>query len=166
MLPSLTPRTLSEATANLSSERLEEFLKAHLQQQNVHNLSKIISTMFQLYLFCMKCLEIRQKIFLFSGKFDYPSYTTHFVNTFFLRTLERGIRSPFIVQETKHLPRVDNVCDDDLLAGVMRTSTYEHERLTLQSQVSKKNANVNEASSKENSKAKQDDSKLVTAVKS
>ena len=48
----------------------------------------------------------------------------------------------------------------------MRTSTYEHERLTLQSQVSKKNANVNEASSKENSKAKQDDSKLVTAVKS
>ena len=114
----------------------------------------------------MKCLEIRQKIFLFSGKFDYLSYTTHFVNTFFLRTLERGIRSPFIVQETKHLPRVDNVCDDHLLAGVMRTSTYEHERLTLQSQVSKKNANVNEASSKENSKAKQDDSKLVTAVKS
>ena len=107
MLPSLTPRTLSEATANLSSERLEEFLKAHFQQQNVHNLSKIISTMFQLYLFCMKCLEIRQKIFLFSGKFDYLSYTTHFVNTFFLRTLERGIRSPFIVQETKHLPRVD-----------------------------------------------------------
>ena len=122
--------------------------------------------MFQLYLFCMKCLEIRQKFFLFSGKFDYLSYTPHFVNTFFLRTLERGIRSPFIVQETKHLPRVDNVCDDDLLAGVMRTSTYEHERLTLQSQVSKKNANVNEASSKENSKAKQDDSKLVTAVKS
>ena len=105
-------------------------------------------------------------MFLFSGKFDYLSYTPHFVNKFFLRTLERGIRIPFIAQKAKHLPSEDNACDEDLLAGVMRTSTYEHERSTLQSQVSKKIAKKHEANSKENRKAKQDDSKIVKAVKS
>ena len=134
VLPSLTPRTLSEATANLSSERLEQFFKAHFPQQNAHDLSNIISTMFQLYSFVVRCLEIRQKMFLFSGKFDYLSYTPQFVNKFFLRTLERGIRSLFIVQKIKHLPSADKVCDEDLLAGVMRTSTYENVRSTLQSQ--------------------------------
>ena len=105
---------------------------------------------------------------MFSGKPDALSYTPQFVNKLFLRTLERGIKSPFIVEEIKHLLRADSVCDENLLAAVMRASTYEHERSTLQSQGSKKIAKVHEASSKENPKAKPDDSvsKLVAAVES
>ena len=120
------------------------------------------------YSFVMKCLEIRQKILLFSGKPDDLSYTPQFINKFFLRTLERGVRSPFIFPGIKHLLKADNVCDEDLLAAVMRASTYEHERSTLQSRASKKIVKVHEVSSKANSKAKQDDSvsKLVTAIES
>ena len=91
-----------------------------------------------------------------------------FVNKLFLRNVERGIRNPFIVQEIEHLLMADHVCDEDLLATVIRTSTNEHEEPTLQYQTSMKIAKVHEASSKENSKNKQDDfvSKLVTAVES
>ena len=80
-----------------------------------------------------------------------------------MRTLKRGIRSPFIDHEIKHLLRTDDVCDEVLLAAVMMSSTNEYE---AQSQASKEFAKVYEASSKENSKAKQDDSvsKLVTVV--
>ena len=95
----------------------------------------------------MRCLEIRQNILFFSGKLDDLSYTPQFVNKVFLRTLERGIRSLFIVQEIKHALKADNVCDEDLVAAVMRASTYENERPTLQSQASKKIAKVHEAGS-------------------
>ena len=113
----------------------------------------------------MRYLENRLRIILFFGK---PDDTQHFVNKLFLRTLERETISPLIDQEIKHLPRAGNVCDEDLLAAVIRVSTYEHERSTLSLQASKKIAKVDEASSKENFKAKQDYSvlKLVTAVQS
>ena len=58
-----------------------------------------------------------------SGKPDDKRYTPQF----FLRTPERGIRSPFIDQEIKHLLRADNVCAEDLLAAVMGSSTNEYE---------------------------------------
>ena len=69
--------------------------------------------------FVMRCLEIEQKILLFSGKPHDLCYTTQFVNKRFLRTLEKKIRSNFITQDIKHLQRVD-VCDEDLLATVIR----------------------------------------------
>ena len=51
------------------------------------------------YSFVMRYLEIGEKILLFSGKPDDLSFTPHFVNKLFLRTLERRIRSSF-----KHKP--------------------------------------------------------------
>ena len=89
--------------------------------------------------FVMRCMGIRQKTLLFSGKPYGLSYTPQFINNLFLRTLERRIKSPFIFQLIKHLLRADNVCDKDLLAAVITASTYEHESLTFQSQAFKKN---------------------------
>ena len=83
------------------------------------------------YPFVMRYFELGKKSFCSrSGKSDDKSYTPQFVNKLFLRTLERGIRSPFIAKEIKHLLREDNVCDEDLLVAVMRASTYEYERST------------------------------------
>ena len=145
----------------------------HFQQQNGHDLCSTVSAILQfheetVYSFVIRCLESRQKILFFSGKPDDLNYTPQFVSKLFLRTLEKGIKSPFIAQEIKHLLRADNVCGQNLLAAVMRASTYEHERTTLQPQGSKKISKVHEASSNENSKAKQDGSvsKLVTVVES
>lgn len=75
---------------------------------------------------------------MFSGKSDDLNYTPQYVNKFFLKTLEGGIRNPFIFQEIKHHLRADNTCDEDLLAAVIEASTYEHEKPTLKSQASKK----------------------------
>ena len=161
MSPSVTLRTVLGTTSR-------QFLEANFQQQNARGLCNTMSAILQfhketVYSFVMRCLGIRQKMILFSGKPYDLSYTPRFLNKFFLRTLERQIRIPFINQKIKHLLRADNVCDEDLLVAVMRASTYENERSDLQSRTSKKISKVHEASSssKENSV-----SKLVTAIES
>ena len=129
MSPSQTLQTVSETTSNLYLQRLEQVFEAHFQQQNAHDLCNIMSAIIQfleetVYYFVLRCLEKRLKILLFSGK---PDDTPHFINKSFLRTLGREIKSLFIVPEIKHLPRAGNVCNEDLLAVVMRASTYEHQ---------------------------------------
>lgn len=84
------------------------------------DLCSTISTILQfleetVYSFAMRCLKIRQKILLFSGKPDNLNYTPQLVNKRFLKTLKKETRSPFIVQKIKHLLKADDVCDEDLL---------------------------------------------------
>lgn len=173
MIPGLKLRTVLETTSNLSLERLKRFLESHYQQKNAHDLCNTLTNMLQFpeesaYDFVMRCLELRQKILLVSDKSGDLSYSPVFVNKLFLRTLERGIQNPFVVQEIRPMLRSDEVCDEKLLAAIIKASAYEKERAQLQAQAPRKTqtAKVHEASFDKS--GKQDDTltKLMSAVDS
>ena len=65
----------------------------------------------------MQGLEVCQKIILVSEKSCNSSYLSGFINQLFLRTIERSVSNPFVVQETESLLS-QNVCDEALLAAV------------------------------------------------
>ena len=50
----------------------------------------------------------------------------------FVRTLERGVSNLFVVQGIKPLLRSENVCDEALLAAIIKASASEKERTMLQ----------------------------------
>ena len=80
------------------------------------------------YPFVMRCLEVRQKIFLVSEKSCDLSYSRGFINKLFLRTVERSVSNPFVIQKIKPLLRFENVCDEALLAAIIKASASEKER--------------------------------------
>ena len=77
------------------------------------------------YAFVMRCLEVCQKILLVSEKSCDLSYSPGFINKMFLRTIERRASNPFVVQEIKPLLRSENVCDEALLAGIIKAFSSE-----------------------------------------
>ena len=175
MVPGLTLRTVLETTPNLTLDRLTQFLEAQYEQKNAHELCNTMTNMLQfpeesVYTFVMRCLEVRQKILLVSEKSCDLSYSPGFINKLFLRTIERGVSHLFVVQEIKSLLRSENVCDEVLLAAIVKASASEKERSMLQAaaQTPKKVVRVHETNSRqEEAKSKQHDdsiSKLVSAV--
>ena len=132
MVPGLTLRTVLETTPNLTLDRLTQFLEAHYEQKNAHDLCNTMTNMLQfpeesVYAFVMRCLEVRQKVLLVSKKSCDLSYSSGFINKLFLRTIERGVSNPFVVQEIKPLLRSENVCDEALLAAIIKASASEKE---------------------------------------
>ena len=93
MVPGLTLRTVLETTPNLTLDRLTQFLEAHDEQKNAHDLCNTMTNMLQfpeesVYAFVMRCLEVRQKVLLVSKKSCDLSYSSGFINKLFLRTIE------------------------------------------------------------------------------
>ena len=122
------------------------------------------------YPFVKRCLEVRQKIFLVSEKSCDLSYSRGFINKLFLRIVERSVSNPFVIQEIKPLLRSENVCDEALLAAIIKASASEKEMsmLPTDAQTPKKVVRVDETNSRqEGAKSKQHDgsiSKLVSAI--
>ena len=83
------------------------------------------------YTFVMRCLEVRQKIFLVSEKSCDLSYSRGFINKLFLRTVERSVSNPFVIQKIKPLLRFENVFDEALLAAIIKASASEKETSML-----------------------------------
>ena len=176
MVPGLTLRTVLETISNLTLDRLTQFLEAHYEQKNAHDLCNTKTNMLlqfleqSVYAFVMQCLEVCQKILLVSAKSCDLSYSPGFINKLFLRAIERGVSNPFVVQEIKPLSRSENVCDEALLAAIIKAYASEKERSMLQAvaQTPKKVVRVHETNSRlEVAKSEQhDDSipKLVSAV--
>ena len=132
------------------------------EQKNVHDLCNAMTNILQLpekavFTFVMRCLEVPQKILLVSKKSLDLSYSPGFMNKLFLRTIERGVSNPFLVQEIKPLLLSDNVCDEALLAAIFKTSPSEKERSMLQAgQTPKKMVRFHETNTKpEEAKSKQ-----------
>ena len=99
MVSGLTLRTVLETTPNLTLDRSTEFLEAHYEQKNGHDLCNTITNMLHFpkesgYTFVMRCLELCQKILLVSEKSCELSYSPGFINKLFLR-FERGASNPF-----------------------------------------------------------------------
>ena len=89
----LTLRTVLETTPNFKLDRLTQFLEAHYELKNVHDLWNTMTTILQfpeksVHTFVMRCLEVRQKIFIFSEKPCDLSYFPGIINKLFLRTIK------------------------------------------------------------------------------
>ena len=92
-VPGLTLHTVLETTPNLTHDRLTQFLEAHFEKKNAHDLCKTVANMLQflneiVYTFVMRCLEVHQKILPVSEKSCDLSYSSGFINKLFLRTIE------------------------------------------------------------------------------
>ena len=64
MVPGLTLRTVLETTPNLTLDQLTQFLEAHYEQKNAHDLFNRMTNMLQfpdesVYTFVMRYLEVR-----------------------------------------------------------------------------------------------------------
>ena len=84
----------------------------------------------------------------------------------FLRTLERGIISQYVVQEIRHLLKSSSTTDEELISAVTKASALEKERSNFQSR-NKKQVKVFELSSGPHSGSVSKEStitKLVSAV--
>ena len=53
------------------------------------------------YQFVIRCLEIIQKVIIASKQSDKVTYDSNLLQQLFLRTLKRGIASPYILSEIK-----------------------------------------------------------------
>lgn len=101
------------------------------------------------YAFLMLCLEARQKILLVSEKSWDLSYSPGFINNLFLRKIERGVSNLFILQEIKPPLRSEKVCDEALLAAIIKESASKREMSTLHAaRTPKKVVKVHEANSR------------------
>ena len=76
MSPSLTLRNVLETISNLFLQRLLQFLGSHFEEKSATDLCGKLASMIQLpeesaeYSHVMKCIKVRQKVLLASGKSD------------------------------------------------------------------------------------------------
>ena len=132
MAPNLRLRNVLETMADLTLERLNRFLQAHFEEGNAPDLCSQLTSMTQLseesvYQFVIRCLEMRQKVIVASKQADDIMYDPNLVQQLFLRTLERGIASPYILSEIK--PYLKPSCSDEsLIIAVTRASAAERDR--------------------------------------
>ena len=118
MVPSLTLRGVLATTPNLS---LAQFLEAHFNERSAEDLcdamtSLIRSTDESVYAYVMRTIEIRQKVLLASQKASGKGaigFAKDLVMKLFLRTLERGIISQYVVQEIRHLLKSSSTTDEN-----------------------------------------------------
>ena len=61
-----------------------------------------------IYQIVIHCLEMRQKVIITSKQSDEIMYDPNLVQQLFLRTLKRGIASPYILSEIKPYVKIGN----------------------------------------------------------
>ena len=131
--------------------------------------SLVQSTDESIYAYVMRTIEIRQKVLLASQKASGKgeiSFDKDLVMKLFLRTLERGIISQYVVQEIRNLLKSSCTPDEELISAVTNASALEKKRSTFQRR-NKKQVKVFEVSSGSRSGSVSEEStitKLVSAV--
>ena len=106
MAPNLRLRNVLETMTDLTLSRLMKLLQAHFEEGNAPELCGQLTLMCQLseestYQFVIRCLEMRQKVIIASEQSDEITYNPNLVQHLFLRTLERGIPSPYRLSEIR-----------------------------------------------------------------
>ena len=71
---------------------------------------------------------MRQKIIIASKQSDDIPYDRNLVQQLFLRTLERGIASPYVLSEIKPYLKSGSVNDETLILAVTKATTAERDR--------------------------------------
>ena len=61
------------------------------------------------------------------------------VEKLFLKSLERGILSQFVIQEVKHVLKQESVCDEEIITAITKAESYEQERTERLSKSKPKN---------------------------
>ena len=131
--------------------------------------SLVQSTDESIYAYVMRTIEIRQKVLLASQKASGKGeigFDKDLVMKLFLRTLERGIISQYVVQEIRNLLKSSCTTDEELISAVTNASAIEKERSTFQRK-NKKQVKVFEVSSGSRSGFVSEEgtiTKLVSAV--
>ena len=74
------------------------------------------------FIFC--CLEMRQKVIVASKQSDDITYDPNLVQQLFLRTLERGIASPYVLSEIKPYLKSGRVNDEGLILAEIGKRTF------------------------------------------
>ena len=74
--------------------------------------------------FVIRCLEMRQKVIIASKQSDEITYDPNLAQQLFLRSLESGITSLYILSEIKLYLKVGN-SDEVLISAVSRTAAAE-----------------------------------------
>ena len=78
------------------------------------------------FIFC--CLEMRQKVIVASKQSDDSTYDRNLVQQLFLKILERGITSPYVVSEIKPYLKSGSVNDEALILAVTKSAATERDR--------------------------------------
>ena len=131
--------------------------------------SLVQSTDESIYAYVMRTIEIRQKVLLASQKASGKGeigFDKDLVMKLFLRTLERGLISQYVVQEIRNLLKSSCTTDEELISAVTNASAIEKERSTFQRK-NKKQVKVFEVSSGSRSGFVSEEgtiTKLVSAV--
>ena len=98
--------------------------------------SLVQSTDESVYAYVMRTIETRQKVLLASQKASGKGeigFDKDLVMKLFLRTLERGILSQYVLQEIRHFLKSSSTIDEELISAVTKASALEKERSTFQS---------------------------------
>ena len=83
------------------------------------------------YSFVLRCIELRQKILIASTKSDIK-FDKSLLDKVFCHTLERGLSSTYVVQESRHLLRT-GVSDEGLISEKTKASAAKKEHVAVQS---------------------------------
>ena len=174
MVPSLTLRGVLETTPNLSLAQLLQFFEDHFNERSAEDLCNAITSLVKstdesVYAYVMRTIEIRQKVLLASQKASGKGeigFDKDLFMKLFLRILERGIISQYVVQKIRYILKTSSKADEELISAVTKASALEKERSTFQSK-NKKQVKVFEVSSGFRSGSVSEEStvtKLVSAV--
>ena len=133
MPPNLRLRNVLETMEGLTLDTLLRFLQAHFEEGNAPDLCSQLTSMARLsdemaYHFVICCLEMRQKVIVASKQSDDITYDPNLVQQLFLRTLERGIASPYVLSEIKPYLKSGCVNDEALILAVTKAAAAERDR--------------------------------------
>ena len=132
MSPNLRLRNVLETMEGLTLDTLLRFLQAHFEEGNAPDLCSQLTSMAQLsdetaYHFVIRCLEMRQKVIVASKQSDDITYDPNLVQQLFLRTLERGIASPYVLSEIKPYLKSGSVNDEAFILAVTKAPAAERD---------------------------------------
>ena len=149
MTPGLSLRCVLETKSDLDLKTLHQFLEAHYSEKSATELCNQLSSLVQAtdesaYAFLIRCIEVRQKLLLASGKAGGVRYDKAFIQQIFYRTVENGLANRHILHDIKPL-LCASATDQNLIAEINKLSSAEKERIEIQSRAKSKLVKVNSA---------------------
>ena len=157
MTPGLPLRGVLETKTDLTLPQLHQFLEAHYDEKSATELCNKLSGLVQspdesAYNFIIRCIELRQKLILASGKSGGVTYDKSFIHQIFYRTVENGLTNRHIVHDIRQL--IKTAPDDQLLiAEITKLASYEKERGEVQGRSKSKALKVHSAQENQTEKS-------------
>ena len=118
---------------DLTLDTLLRFLQVHFKEGNASDLCSQLISMTQLpdqttCHFVIHCLEMHQKVIVACKQSDHITYDSNLVQQLFLRTLERGISSKYVLSEIYPYLKTGSVNDEALILAVTKAAAAERDR--------------------------------------